>query len=305
MDWMRPDSYYIADFYNNDGKFNNFRDISYEEMELLIKQASEIKAYLEPRHLAYARGYGVYMDTIKHLVALENNGEITCDQKMFLFINLMDPKLKIYDVYMQNPKFSKEEIDSTPDKIRQNGMYQTNYRSQRKIEYILKLILSCCDEKLIQYEIAYKRNVVCRNKINTEVYRDLTKEILKMAEEISNLDDITNERFQELASISKGLKEDISSNPLPILTNALLYQTDLLGISTATEQVLLFLLVLDFDLHLIDIYEEESLYQEIKVRALKELGFYSKKLISIEKMIMNKFCPSKKEASWMLLKSAN
>ncbi|MDE6292900.1 MAG: hypothetical protein K2L98_04385, partial [Bacilli bacterium] len=269
MDWMRPDSYFIADFYNNDGKFNGFLNISYEEMELLIKQAAEIKAYLKPRHLAYARGYGVYMDTIKHLVTLENNGEITCDQKMFLFINLMDPKLEIYDVYMKNPKYSQEEIDNAPNKIRQNNMYQDNYRSQRKIEYMLKLILACCDEKLIQYEIAYKRNVVCRNKINTEVYRDLTKEILKMAEELSDLDDITNERFQELVSISKKLKEDVSHLSLPVLTNALLYQTDLLGISTATEQVLLFLLVLDFDLHLIDIYEEESLYQEIERRALK------------------------------------
>ncbi len=305
MDAMRSDNSFIESFYSNDNKFNNFQDISCEDIELLEKKAQEIKAYLEQRYRVYARMYGVYIDTIKYLTFLESNGEITCDEKMFLFIILMDPKLEIYDVYIKNPSYSKEEIDKELDSIVQNNMYQSNYRSQRNIDRTLKNVLGYCDEKLIKYETLYKRNVVCRNKINLDVRQDLTNEILKIADEIPNLDDITEKRFQDLVAISNRLREDIKALSLPVLTNAILYQTNLLGVRLSTEKVLLFLLVLDCNFHLIDIYEEESNYHQIKARALEELGFYRKNLINIEKMMIKKFYPNKREANWMLLKSTD
>ncbi len=305
MELIRPDSSYIQDFYNNGDNFKGFREIKDEESKALKKQAKEIKTYLETKHLPYMRMYGVYMDTIKYLLTLEEGGKISTDQKMFLFILLMDPRLEIYEVYLKKPIFSNVEIAKHLDKFEQNHMYQRNYRSQRNIEKVLMNVLGCFDEELIKYEIAYKNNVIWRNKINMEVKVDYAKDILKLSEGLANLDEISEERYPQLVGIAQKIKEEIRPLSTPVITHAILYQSNLLGIETRLEQVLLYLLIFDPNFHLIDIFEEESRYQQIEQRALNELGFYEKNLINIEKMMIEKFSAKKKETNWMLLKSTD
>ncbi|MDE5630860.1 MAG: hypothetical protein K2I70_04595, partial [Bacilli bacterium] len=242
---------------------------------------------------------------IKYLLSLEQRKIITCDQRMFLFIMLMDENLEIYDIYMRHPLHSDEEIAQEVDEFNKNHLIQENIRRKRVIKKTLKDILGIEDEMIIQYEVDYRNNILYRDKINVDACKDLSSNILKLAERITSLDEITDERFIVLVDIAKKMKDDIKPLNASVLTNALLKQYDLLGINVGTEQVLLYLLIRDEFFHLIDIYEEESRYQHIKLRALDELGFYSKNLIYIEKMMIERFYPSKKEANWMLLKSTS
>lgn len=303
METIRPYSSFIDEFYSNEGKFNNFKDIKEKEIAFLKEQVVEIRDYLEKRCRVYARRYGFYIDAMKYLLELERQELINTDQRMILFILLMDPELEIYNVYMKNPRYNKKEIDEETDKTNQNYMYQNNYRSTRNIEYILKFYLGCVDERLIEYEIAYKNNVLCKGIINKDVHVDQTKKLLRMSDNIVSLEEIDNDRFLKLMMIANRLKEEIVPLSLTILSNAIINQRDILGINSELEQVILFLLVSDPDYHLIDIYEEESRYQNIERRAKNELGYYNKSLIKIEKMMLCSFHVTKKEANWMLLKS--
>lgn len=303
MGSIRPYSSYIDEFYNVEGKFNDFRDISQDDLEGLKNYSKEIMEYLNKNCIPYMKRFGFYIDAMKYLLELENSGLINTDQRIILFILLMDPKLEIYNVYRKNPRYSKKKIDEERDKVNQNYMYQNNYRCTRNIEYILNFYLGCVDEKIIDYEVAYKNNVVCKGMINKDVSLDHTKDVVSLANDMINLDEISNERFSSLLLIAERLKKEIVPLSLAILANAVMYQSDVLGINNELEKILVFLLVSDPDYHLLDIYEEESRYQSIERRAKSELGYYNKNLIKIEKMMVSCFNVTKKEANWMLLKT--
>ena len=71
----------------------------------------------------------------------------------------------------------------------------------------------------------------------------------------------------------------------------MLFQPEILGLNSLDEIIIFFILVIDKDLKLLDIYNEEANWSEIKKLALRKMGFYNPKLLYLEKIYQEKFVP--------------
>lgn len=304
MEAITPNSVYINKFFDTVGKFNNFLGMDEETIKRLNQLLEEIKTNgeIKKRYQPFERAYGFYVATIKYLLELEDEGIISVDERMYLFINIVDKDLRVFEVFSNNPMHDNDDIKIVEDKELQRRMYRVNYESNRKREKVLDDILGIKDDRIFEYEEIYHKNVIYRKKIIKEVNKDYVPEIVRLADRYENIYDVGTVRFDELKGIAQYLRKEIKDTNLSVLAHAILYQNDLLGLENALEQLIVFLLAADPSFHLIDIYEEESKYQQIKMRAIDELGFYAKRLVALEKKIIKKYLPNEKEANWMLLK---
>lgn len=292
---------FIKKFYDNT-KFHHFRDISDEEIFYLREYALKIQGELKKRYRTYARRHGEYIDTIDYLEELEENKTITFDQKIFLFIFLMDPHLKIYDIFNKKRPKSDEEISLITDKFSRNHLIQERIRNNREIEKTLTQVLGCSDKKIIPFEESFYKNILYRNNPHITFNKNLIEDIITAGNNITSLDDISVDRFNVLMNYAQEIRDKLNKLPREILSYIIAYQMTLLDIQIPIEQVVLFLAIIDSEFHLLEIFEEESNYHQIKSRAIEELTFYDKSMIAIEKMILKRFYPNKKEVNWLLLR---
>ena len=282
---------FIKKFYDNT-KFHHFHDISDEEIFYLREYALKIQGELKKRYRTYARKHGEYIDTIDYLEELEENKAITFDQKIFLFIFLMDSHLKIFDIFDKKRPKSDEEISLITDKFVRNHLIQERIRNNREIEKTLTQVLGCSDKKIISFEESFYENILCRNTPHITINKNLIEDIITAGNNITSLDDISVDRFSVLMNYAQEIRDKINKFPREILSYIIAYQMTLLNIQIPIEQVVLFLAIIDPEFHLLEIYEEESNYHQIKSRALEELPFYNKRsqLASskIIKILLNK-----------------
>lgn len=177
-------------------------------------------------------------------------------------------------------------------------MIMDNDRNRRKIAHTIKSYLGFIDERMFFYETIYVNKLLCKNEINTCILEDNTDTLLRQVSSINDLDMIDDKVWSKLIEASKKFCQKVKKPSIEIVSNALVFQQDFFDISSTVEQIILFVLILDPNFHLITIFEEESRYEEIKKRALQELSFYHKDLITIEKMMIKKYFPSHKASIW-------
>ena len=143
------------------------------------------------------------------------------------------------------------------------------------------------------------------NKFNQRllinVNKDYSKNFVILAPMVRNFDEITYERFKQIQE-QVGLYKEIPNISLTYQTCIynILYQANILDLNSMQEKLIFFINVLDPELKLLQIYSEESTYNNIKQRAIYELGFYFNCLIKIELLYYKRFCPNKKISNWSL-----
>ena len=70
-----------------------------------------------------------------------------------------------------------------------------------------------------------------------------------------------------------------------------------------SQQLALFVLLVDSDLDMLRIYEEESMMPRVKERIIEEFGYFNTELLALERKYHKRFCPDKKVSVWTKVKN--
>ncbi len=271
--------------YDRSGEYKAFKDID----KNVMKRVRDKIKILDFNRL------GCYIDTLKYLTNPSIHTEFpTYDERIFFLIQSVDPDLFMYKEFVSAGVISKAKIENASDF--EEKEFLSNIRRNQLNDYISKVRnkMGFFDYKLLSYETDLCR-FLYKDKLNSSIKIDYIEKLFNKSNLINSFNNIDNDRLEKLNIISRQWYEK-ANNPKDYNTLAynILTKSKALELDSYEEQLLLFIIVADPNLKLLDIYEEESKYNMIKKRSLVELGFYNKKLISLEKKYHERFYPEKK-----------
>lgn len=280
MSYLQNISAYEHTIFKNSKNFKGFENITMErrqQLELIVHNYKRLNKFQKNHHYIIDSNHYRYNKILECLVSNHKLGLNTLDEKIFFLINTIDPNCRMYELYL-----------SCPD----------NLNKQNK-ESIVRNNIGFFSNNLLKYEYAYM--VKFRPRLLTDVNKDYSKKFFLLMPLVKNFDEITEERFENIANQAILYKEipHINLN-CHTCTYNILYQSQILGLTTMQEKLIFFIQVMDPELQLLKIYYEESTYSNIQMRSQNELGFYFKYLISAELLYCQKFFPNKKISEWTL-----
>lgn len=223
----------------------------------------------------------------------------TFDERIAYLIMMADPELVIYKEFLKTNIISLNEIEQTEDKKKKKEL--TRERDKAISEYVSKVRskIGFYDPKLLKYEKEYFSKYFSTRELITEVENNDYERLLLGSKLLKSFDNITDERFEELEEIAKSC---ISLTDGNYSVNAAAYnvlnQKQMLGIKGITEQLALFILLVDSDLDMLRIFEEESRMDVVEERIREQFGCYNLQFLTLEKLFHKRFCPNKKLSAW-------
>ena len=220
--------------------------------------------------------------------------DLNFDEKILFFILVIDPDLIIYKIFCETPLISIEQIEK--EKNKHVRAILTNKRKQQFTDIEIRITeqLGFYDKHLLYYEEVYLNKIFCKHTINTLILRNAFPKLAIHCKSITNIEMITDVRFKEIEKTAKNFIGKINTSPtVAIVSNALIYQGEQLELDTLNEKFIFFILTIDPNFYLLAILEEESCTENIKKRALQELGFYDENLVELEKMLVRRFYEEK------------
>lgn len=274
--------------------FNNFDDIDEKKGEELKKRFFYVSMD--------AIDTGVY-SYLYYLNAIINNTSfhlLNYDERIYLFINFVDPELIIFKEYLGT--------NILPPKEFEDSQKQTKYNNERKKQIVsfqskVRQELGFFDENLIEYEIKYFKKFYSNNLLKN-VNKDYSSTFLKFGQFITSFSTITKERLAEIELIAdEWLKVQQNNNNYTTSAFNISFQSNLLNLNNIYEQLIFFILVNDRSLKALAIHEEESLISREKSRCLKELGFYDPNFIQIEQIYHDTFYPDLEVSPFTMIKN--
>lgn len=199
------------------------------------------------------------------------------DEEILFLINSVDPNCEMYETYLSFP-------NDLTDETKKN---------------VIINLFGFFSPYLLKYEYYYINNM--DKRLLTNVNKDYSKNFVILAPIVRNFDEITDERFEQIKNQVEIYKSipNINITYKTCIYN-ILYQANILELNSMHEKLIFFINAIDPELKLLQIYFEESNYNNIKKRSIDELGFFYKHLIKIELIYYKRFCPNQKISDWTL-----
>ena len=159
------------------------------------------------------------------------------------------------------------------------------------------------DAKLLKYEEAFFKRFLSDKELVTEVSKRGQNDLMARSRLLSDFNGISDKRYLELCDIAQGWLAMVPAKQnSSVATYSVMNQRKLLGINTLSEQLALFVLMVDSNLDMLRIYEEESRMPIVEERIIEEFGYFSTDLLALERKFHNRFCPNKKLSVWTKIK---
>lgn len=287
-------------FHSRSVTFNNFQGITNEDVETLKQIIANKKKYFEAKQSLFSNsGLNNYINTLRYLTNPTISQELsTFDEKVLYLILSCDPELITMKTFISSDILPASRINEEDDKKRK-GLEQRRYQELEQYATAVRQELGFYDGSLLKYESILSRRLLKKQGLITDVKIPSLDKLLKRAELIKTLDIITDNSLIRLRSICEmWLNEAKDPADLNSLAYNLINRFKELHIYNIEEQLIIFILIADPNLDLLRIYEEESNFNQMKVRAKNELGFYNKDLIKVERLYHDKFEPEKEISAW-------
>jgi len=288
-------------FHSRSVTFNNFQGITNEDVETLKQIIASKKKYLEAKQSLFINpGLNNYINTLRYLTNPTISQELsTFDEKVLYLILSCDPELITMKTFISSDILPASRINEEEDDKKRKGLEQRRYQELEQYATAVRQELGFYDGSLLKYESILSRRLLKKQGLITDVKIPSLDKLLKRAELIKTLDIITDNSLIRLRSICEmWLNEAKDPTDLNSLAYNLLNRFKDLHIYNIEEQLIIFILIADPNLDLLKIYEEESNFNQMKVRAKNELGFYNKDLIKVERLYHDKFEPEKEISAW-------
>lgn len=276
-------------FYMKDINYTGFSSFNEESLKK-VNQGIEIisKKFKEKKENIHNLSS---LETNKYIEFLSyfcNSNNYTYDEKIYMLITIFDPNLFMYKLFMKTNFISSLDIQqakSMEEKIelkRQKQIILDEYKEQVRKQ------IGFYEPSLVKYEKDYYFRF-----LNHEYALDNT---LNFFYDDPNIDfnSLSEEDKERINKIADTYVSKFGKNPEK-LKKLLINDLYSFNLKNNTEAAYMFIMSLDPNLNLLDIYIMESRWDHIKEECLREYGFFSAELINIENKYNNSLGPNKKK----------
>lgn len=302
-----PIDIYRTKLYQKESSFNKFSELSKEQLSLLsnkvYKMQEQLSEELSPI-LKNISNLEKYQKTIKYLTNPQIHSKLkTFDERIAFLIMMTDPELVTYKEFLKINLISKSEITKAEDKQTRNYLIEKRNKTISKYQYLVREKIGFFDIKLLKYEELFFKIYFADKELITEVENNNQDNLIIKAKTLKDFNSISNKRYEELKNIAQTwLSLTNQKYNSKVAAYSITNQNKLLGLTNLTEQITLFILLIDSDLDMLKIYEEESTQEKIKERIIEQFGYFDKELLILERKFHDRFCPDKNLSIWSYTK---
>jgi len=212
---------------------------------------------------------------------------------------MIDPNLVTFKEYLKIDLISMKEIDKIEDENIRNYLKTIRKQTISAYENTVREKIGFFDIKLLKYEEMFFNKFFNEKELITEVKNNNQDNLMIKAKALKDFNSISDERYEELVSIANNWLSLVPEKyNFKVASYSVTNQKKLLGITNSTEQLTLFILLIDSNLDMLRIYEEESMMKNIKERIIEEFGYFNIELLVLERKFHDRFCPDKKLSIW-------
>lgn len=282
--------------YANDVHFKGFQHIDEETLkkikDLVKKEKKQFISNSSFPSLISNR-MTEYIAVMRYLGStLTNQNLPTYDEKIVFLIEALDPNLEMYKYYLSLPIILKSQIVAEENEIKKLTLMHSFDNQVGMFESKIRLKMGFFDQKLLNYEAKYFKKIKCHDELITDVKQAYFIKLNTLFNGIKDFNGITKKENDNLIIKAIEYEEKYGHPDANTLAYQLIYQADLLQLNNMKERVIFFILLIDKDLKLLDIYNNSSTWDDIKAKSLEEFGFYNKDLITLEKRYQEMFVPN-------------
>jgi len=302
-----PIDIYRTKLYQKESSFNKFSELSKEQLSLLsnkvYKMQEQLSEELSPI-LKNISNLEKYQKTIKYLTNPQIHSKLkTFDERIAFLIMMTDPELVTYKEFLKINLISKSEITKAEDKQTRNYLIEKRNKTISKYQYLVREKIGFFDIKLLKYEELFFKIYFADKELITEIENNNQDNLIIKAKTLKDFNSISNKRYEELKNIAQTwLSLTNQKYNSKVAAYSITNQNKLLGLTNLTEQITLFILLIDSDLDMLKIYEEESTEEKIKERIIEQFGYFDKELLILERKFHDRFCPDKNLSIWSYTK---
>ena len=304
-----PTEQYRTKLYQRENNSKRFLELTEEQLSIISKKVhkkQEIMANTVPSNQKKISNLERYQKTLQYLTNPNTYLELrTFDERIAYLIMMTDPNLVTFKEYLKIDLISIVEIDKVEDEKERNRLKQI--RNQTISTYKSTVIekIGFFDVKLINYEDLFFKRFFNEKELITEVGNNNEDKLMIRAKLLKDFNSISDERYEELVEIAQNWLSLVPEEyNFKTATYSVTNQKKLLGLTTSSEQLALFILLIDSNLDILRIYEEESVMKNIEERVIEQFGYFNKELLVLERKFHDRFCPQKKVSAWSKTKKA-
>lgn len=290
-------------FYQKEVNSKKFLQLSEEDLSELSKRVyrrQEIMSNTIAQNQKSMSNLEKYQKTLQYLTAPSTYFELkTFDERIAFLIMMTDPSLVTFKEFLKIDLINTEEIDKAKNNKEKNFLKQL--RNQAISAYKSTVIekIGFFDIKLIQYEELFFKRFFNEKELITEIRSNIQDKFMSKAKLLKDFNSISDERYDELVNIAQTWLSLVPEKyNFKVAIYSVTNQKELLGLTNSSEQLALFILLIDSNLDILKIYEEESIMKNIEKRIIEEFGYFNNELINLEKKFYNRFCPKKNLSVW-------
>lgn len=273
------------------GYFKNFSDINEDTLHNIKVMAKDWLS--ENKYTGIDKFFGVLNYALFHF----KTKHMSFDEKVIFIILVLDPELSIYNEYISKLIISEADIKKEVNLDKKNKLTTMRNRSLNSIEVACRERLGFYHPHILMYEKLYQAKF---NKITyfTNIKRDYLNLLLRRNYRFYDFSQVGPVRYQELVATSEKWKELIGDDDYRTTVYNIIKSPGFLELKTVEDKFTFLILVLDYNLEILKIYEENCQLSEIKDQCIAKVGCFDELLVPIEREYHKTFCPEKKISEW-------
>lgn len=292
--------YFRTKLYQKEREFKKFETLSLDDVAKVAKKLYLKQEMNEQSGFFRKDKLTKYMDTLTYLTNPSIHMELkTYDERIIYLIMSVDPELESFKEFLKTNITPTKVINAEQDPKKQQELISQRESEILEMQTRIRNKIGFYDSKLLKYEETYFKRFISSKELITKVNQDNITKLLRIIPLISSFNDISDERYQILQEKAKEwLATTNCENDLFTAAYSCSEQKETIGLNGIIEELIFLVLIGDPELDVLRIYEEESRMDEVERRCKEAFNYYSKDLITLERLYHERFCPEKTLSPW-------
>jgi hypothetical protein len=292
--------YFRTKLYQKEREFKKFETLSLDDVAKIAKKLYSKQEMNAQSGFFRKDKLTKYMDTLTYLTNPSIHMELkTYDERIIYLIMSVDPELESFKEFLKTNITPTKVINAEQDPKKQQELISQRESEILEMQTRIRNKIGFYDSKLLKYEETYFKRFISSKELITKVNQDNITKLLRIIPLISSFNDISDERYQILQEKAKEwLATTNCENDLFTAAYSCSEQKETIGLNSIIEELIFLVLIGDPELDVLRIYEEESRMDEVERRCKEAFNYYSKDLITLERLYHERFCPEKTLSPW-------
>ena len=292
--------YFRTKLYQKEREFKKFETLSLDDVAKVAKKLYSKQEMNAQSGFFRKDKLTKYMDTLTYLTNPSIHMELkTYDERIIYLIMSVDPELESFKEFLKTNITPTKVINAEQDPKKQQELISQRESEILEMQTRIRNKIGFYDSKLLKYEETYFKRFISSKELITKVNQDNITKLLRIIPLISSFNDISDERYQILQEKAKEwLATTNCENDLFTAAYSCSEQKETIGLNGIIEELIFLVLIGDPELDLLRIYEEESRMDEVERKCKEAFNYYSKDLITLERLYHERFCPEKTLSPW-------